>query len=149
MTLRFPLAGCGSHTARCAFPTLRNLPVSQTLRRRGACAWRIANSRSFLGFSRRREQRGEFDRNGGDHRDSVPFSCRLEDATSSNKQQLEATRGNSQRLEAKAFKQQEATSSNSQQLPATRSNSPGTTLLAGGLLVRIQPEEPFFTTNLQ
>jgi hypothetical protein len=65
-------------------------------------------------------QCGEFDRNGGDHRESVPFSCRLEDATSGNTLQLEATRGNSQRSEAKAFKQQEATGSNSRQHAATR-----------------------------
>jgi hypothetical protein len=47
---------------------------------------------------------------------------------------------------------QAATGSDKQQLgnvlrrhhPATRSNSTETTLLTGGLLVRIQPEEPFF-----
>ena len=63
---------------------------------------------------------GELDRKGGEHRESVPFSCRLEDATSGNTQQLEATRGNSQRSEVKAFKQQAATSSNSRQQAATR-----------------------------
>jgi hypothetical protein len=62
----------------------------------------------------------ELDRQAGDHRESVPFSCRLEDATSGNTQQLEATSGNSQRSEVKAFKQQAATSSNSQQHAATR-----------------------------
>jgi hypothetical protein len=63
---------------------------------------------------------GETDRKSGGHRESVPFSCRLEDATSGNTQQLAATSGNSQRPEAKAFKQQEATSSNSRQHAATR-----------------------------
>jgi hypothetical protein len=63
---------------------------------------------------------GEVDTKGGDHRESVPFSCRLEDATSGNTQQLAATSGNSQRAEAKAFKQQAATSSNSRQHAATR-----------------------------
>jgi hypothetical protein len=63
---------------------------------------------------------GEFDRKGGEHRESVPFSCRLEDATSGNTQQLAATSGNSQRAEVKAFKQQAATGSNSQQQAATR-----------------------------
>jgi hypothetical protein len=58
---------------------------------------------------------GEFDGKSDDHHRSVPFSCRLEDATGGNRQQL----------------------------PATRSNSTGTPLLTGGLLVRIQPEEPF------
>jgi hypothetical protein len=33
--------------------------------------------------------RAEFDRKGGDHRGSVPFSCRSEDATSGNTQQLD------------------------------------------------------------
>jgi hypothetical protein len=49
----------------------------------------------------------------------VPFSCRLEDATSGNKQQLEATGGNSQRSEVKAFRlqqQQAATPGNTLQL---------------------------------
>jgi hypothetical protein len=87
----------------------------------------------------RSARRGELDRKGGDHRESVPFACRLEDATSGNTQQLAATRGNSQRPEVKAFKHR---LSNKQQLPATRSNSTGTPLLTGGLLVRIQPEEP-------
>jgi hypothetical protein len=63
---------------------------------------------------------GEFDREAGDHRESVPFSCRLEDATSGNTQQLAETSGNSQRSEVKAFKQQAATGSNSQQHAATR-----------------------------
>jgi hypothetical protein len=36
----------------------------------------------------------EFDTRAGDHRESVPFSCRLEDATGGNEQQLEATSGN-------------------------------------------------------
>jgi hypothetical protein len=63
---------------------------------------------------------GEFDGKGDDHRESVPFSCRLEDATGSNTQQLEATSGNSQGSEAKAFKQQAATGSNSRQHAATR-----------------------------
>jgi hypothetical protein len=35
---------------------------------------------------------GEFDSKGGDGRRGVPFSCRLEDATSGNTQQLEAKR---------------------------------------------------------
>jgi hypothetical protein len=35
---------------------------------------------------------GEFDTKGDDHHESVPFSCRLEDATSGNTQQLAATR---------------------------------------------------------
>jgi hypothetical protein len=63
---------------------------------------------------------GEFDGKGDYHRESVPFSCRLEDATSGNTQQLAATRGNSQRSEVKAFRQQAATGSNSQQQAATR-----------------------------
>src|ERR1700680_3481367 len=63
---------------------------------------------------------GEVDRRRRDDPQSVPFSCRLEDATSSNTQQLQATSGNSQRAEVKAFKQQEATSSNSWQHVATR-----------------------------
>jgi hypothetical protein len=63
---------------------------------------------------------GELDSKGGDHRESVPVSCRLEDATSGNTQQQE-------------------------QLPATPGNSTGTPLLTGGLLVRIQPEEPIFS----
>ena len=50
----------------------------------------------------------------------MPFSCRLEDATSGNTEQLEATSSNSQRSEVKAFRQQEATGSNSQQHAATR-----------------------------
>jgi Fic family protein len=40
--------------------------------------------------------------------ESVPFSCRLKDATSGNTQQLEARRGNSQHSEVKAFRLQEA-----------------------------------------
>jgi hypothetical protein len=63
---------------------------------------------------------GEFARKGVDHRESVPFSCRLVDATSCNTQQLEATSGNSQRTAAKAFRLQAATGSNSKQLSATR-----------------------------
>jgi hypothetical protein len=63
---------------------------------------------------------GEFDGKGDDHRESVPFSCRLEDATSGNTQQLAATSGNSQRAEVKAFKQQAATGSNFRQHAATR-----------------------------
>jgi hypothetical protein len=59
---------------------------------------------------------GEFDRKGGDHRESVPFSCRLVDATSSNQQQLEATGGNSQRSEVKGLRLQAATGRNSRQL---------------------------------
>ena len=50
----------------------------------------------------------------------VCLPCRLVDATGGNKQQLAATRGNSQRSEVKAFKQQEATGSNSRQHAATR-----------------------------
>ena len=45
----------------------------------------------FVGFSEvvtRAAGGGEFDSKGGDHRESVPFSCRLEDATSGNTQQL-------------------------------------------------------------
>jgi hypothetical protein len=63
---------------------------------------------------------GELDRKGSDQRESVPFSCRLEDASSGNTQQLEATRG----------------------------NSTETPLLTGGLLVRIQPEEPIFSESV-
>jgi hypothetical protein len=63
---------------------------------------------------------GEFDREGGDHRESQPFSCRLVDATSGNKQQLEARRGNSQRSEVKAFRLLTATGGNSRQYAATR-----------------------------
>jgi hypothetical protein len=64
---------------------------------------------------------GEFDRKGaGDHRESVPFSCRLVDATSGNKQQLKARSGNSQRSEAKAFRLLKATRGNSWQHAATR-----------------------------
>jgi hypothetical protein len=63
----------------------------------------------------------EFDRKGDDRRESAP-SCRLVDATSGNKQQLEATSGNSQlRL-----------------LKATGINSTETPLLTRGLLIRIQ-----------
>jgi hypothetical protein len=51
---------------------------------------------------------------------SVPFSCRLEDATRGNTKQLEATSGNSQRSDVKAFRLQAATGSNSRHLPATR-----------------------------
>jgi hypothetical protein len=58
----------------------------------------------------------EVDRGRGDDPQSVPFSCRLENATSGNTQQLAATSGNSQRSEAKAFKQQAATPGNTRQL---------------------------------
>ena len=50
----------------------------------------------------------------------IERTCRLEDATSGNTEQLEATSSNSQRSEVKAFRQQEATGSNSQQHAATR-----------------------------
>jgi hypothetical protein len=78
----------------------------------GSAAW-MANSR-FLSiswvFARLCpvSRRGKFDREGPDHRESAPFSCRLVDATSGNKQQLEARSGNWQRSEAKAFRQERA-----------------------------------------
>jgi hypothetical protein len=77
----------------------------------------------FLGFREvviRSAGGGEFDGKDDAHHESVPFSCRLEDATSGNTQQLEATRGNSQRPEVKAFRLQAATSGNSRQHAATR-----------------------------
>jgi hypothetical protein len=49
----------------------------------------------FLGFREvvnRLAGGDEFDRKGGDHRESVPFSCRLVDATGGIKQQQAATR---------------------------------------------------------
>jgi hypothetical protein len=64
--------------------------------------------------------RRRIDRRRADDRQTVPFSCRLEDATGGNLQQAEATSSNSQRLEVKAFRQQAATGSNSQQHAATR-----------------------------
>jgi hypothetical protein len=51
---------------------------------------------------------------------TVPFSCRLVDATRGIKRQQEATRGNSQRSEVKAFRLLTATGSNSRQHAATR-----------------------------
>ena len=118
-----------------------------SLARRRVCAWRIANSRVFLGF---REAviwsagGGEFDRRGGDYRESVQFSCRLEDATSGNTQQLAATSGNSQRAEVEAFKQQAATGSNSRQHAATRPKprSPETELQSSRGNLRFDDEEP-------
>jgi hypothetical protein len=77
----------------------------------------------FLGFREvviRSADGSEFDRKGGDHRESVPFSCRLVDATRGIRQQQEATGSNSQRSEVKAFRQQAATGSNSRQHAATR-----------------------------
>jgi len=93
----------------------------------------------FLGFREvmiRSAGGGEFDSKFGDHRETVPFSCRLEDATSGNKQQLEATRSNwkqqgatrnVQRRKRLGNKQQQqaATPGNRQQLdrnPAVRHN---------------------------
>jgi len=77
----------------------------------------------FLGFLEvviRSADDGKFDRKGGDHRESVPFSCRLVDATSDNKQQLEARSGKSQRSDGKAFKLRAASSGIIRQLAVTR-----------------------------
>ena len=79
-----------------------------------------------------RSARGvEFDREGGDHRESVPFSCRLVDATSGNKQQLEARSSNSQRSEAKAFRLRKATGGKSRQDAVTRPNAAVNRRVAG------------------
>jgi hypothetical protein len=64
----------------------------------GRCACELQILEHFLGFRHVAIGSGggvEFDRKGGDGRQSVLFSCHLEDATSGNTQQLAATRGNS------------------------------------------------------
>jgi hypothetical protein len=82
----------------------------------------LQNSQALLGFRQvviRSAGLGEFDRKGVDH-ESVPFSCRLVDATGGIKQQQSATGGNSQREEVKAFRLQAATGGKSRQHAATR-----------------------------
>jgi hypothetical protein len=77
----------------------------------------------FLGFRdvvNRLAGGDEFNRKGGDHRESVPFLCRLVDATSGFKQQQPATGGNSQCEEVKAFRLQAATAGKFRQHAAIR-----------------------------
>ena len=70
----------------------------------------------------------------------VPFGGR-------NSRQHAAIRSINQQLATRRGESVEATGSITRHHPATGSNSPETTLLTGGLLVRIQPEEPAHKAN--